>query len=227
MPQEHQELPTGKTIIRQLNADGQVTSESHAYGMLDIGITIEFNEGVKTGEMYFAKQKLVSRKQYQKLRVEYADMPPPDAQLEDFGGDLLKDVRAERRQRAQAAKEHVADAEAAAQIDSFCESMLSTGKRADAESWIESKYHTLGEYSHTKSRNLIKKLKRVGATRMHVCEIDCYDDEQENTGHLVVELPDDSESRRAVFREVDRLASLQGFHGDFDNGQRYAYVKLD
>jgi hypothetical protein len=225
--QPREELPTGKTIIRHFDEEGHVASESHTYGMLDIGITMEFNAGAKSGEMYFVNKKLVSRKRYEKARIEYADMPPPDAQLEDFGGELLKDVRAERQQRAKAANEHVPDAEAAAQTDAFCEAMLATGKRADAESWIESKNHTLGENSHSKSRNLIIKLRRVGAKGVHACDIDCYDDDQENTGHLVVELPNGTAARKAVLREVDRLASHQGFHGDVDNGQRYSYVKLD
>lgn len=213
--------------MRRFDEEGRVASESHAYGMLDIGITMEFNAGAKTGEMYFVNKKLVSRKRYEKARAEYADMPPPDAQLEDFGGELLKDVLVERQQRAKAAKEHVPDSEAAAQTNAFCESILAKGKRADAESWIESKNHTLGEYSRAKSRNLIMKLKRIGAKTVYACDIDCYDDDQENTGHLVVELPDDTATRKAVLKEVDRLASQQGFHGDLDNGQRYSYVRLD
>jgi hypothetical protein len=224
--QSHQELPSGKTIMRRFDDVGRVASESHAYGMLDIGITMEFNAGVKTGEMYFVNKKLVSRKRYEKARAEYADMPPADANLEDFGGELLKDVRAEREQRAKAAKQHVPDSEAAARIDSFSESMLATGKRADATTWIESVGHTLGEYSHTKSRNIVNKLMRVGATGVHACGIDSYDRDQENTGHLVIELPDDPKLRKAVLDEVDRLASLQGLEGELDSGQRYAYVKL-
>jgi hypothetical protein len=225
--QEHKVLPSGKQIMTRFDAEGRVASESHAYGMLDIGITIDFHEGVKTGEMYFVKKRLVSRKRYEKARTEYADMPPPDTALEDFGAEVMKDAQAERRQRTKAAKEHIPDPDAAAKSDAFCQSMLAAGKQDDAKTWIESKDHTLGEYSHVKSRNLLNKLIRVGATRVYACDIDSYDDNQENTGHLVVELPDDSKARKSVLREIDRLASLQGFEGDFDNGQRYAYIKLD
>jgi len=225
--QAHEELPSGKQIIRQFDADGRVTSESHSYGMLDIGITIEFNAGVKTGEMYFVNKRLVSRKRYEKARAKYSDMPPPDCDLEDVGAEMLRGVQAERRQHAKASKEHVPDPNAAAQTDAFCRSMLETGKSADARTWIESIKHTLGEYPHSKSRKIVDKLIRLGAKRLHACDIDCYDNDQENTGHLVVEFPDDPESRKSLFREVDRLASLQGFQGDFDNGQRYVYIKLD
>jgi hypothetical protein len=224
---EHKELPSGKQIMKRFDADGRVASESHTYGMLDIGITIEFHEGVKTGEMYFVNKRLVSRKRYDKARADYADMPPPDSALEDFGAELVKDAQAERRQRAKVAKEHVPDADAAAKIDLFCQTMLTTGKQDDAITWIESRTHTLGEYSHAKSRNIVNRLMRVGAIRVHACDIDSYDDDQENTGHLVVEIPDESKARKSVFREIARLASLEGFDGDLDNGQRYAYVKLD
>jgi hypothetical protein len=225
--QAHEELPTGKTIMRQFDGDGRVMSETHTYGTLDIAITFEFTEGVKTGEMYFVNKKLASRNRYEKARAQYADMPCPDTEIEDFGGQLLKDVRAQRQQRARAARERIPDPGAAARIDEFCQSMLAAGKRADAESWIESKEHTLGEFSHVKSRNLVLELLRIGARRVHVCNIDHYDDNQENSGHLVVELPDDSEKRRLVFREIDRLLAAQGYDGNFDDGQRYAYVKLD
>ncbi len=48
-----------------------------------------------------------------------------------------------------------------------------------------------------------------------------------NTGHLVVELPDEAGLRKAVLRELDRLAERQGLSGDFDDGQHYGYIKLD
>ncbi|HUG66421.1 MAG TPA: hypothetical protein VMM76_01640 [Pirellulaceae bacterium] len=157
---EHQQLPSGKQVMKRFDAEGRVASESHAYGMLDIGITMEFSEGVKTGEMYFVNKRLVSRKRYEKARVEYSDMPPPESNLEDIGGELAKAVQSDRRQRSKAAKEHVPDSEAAMRIDSFCQSMLSTGMQADAKAWIEFTKHTLGEYSHTRSRSIIKKLLR-------------------------------------------------------------------
>jgi hypothetical protein len=225
--QSHEELPSGKTIVRQFDADGALTSESHSYGMLDIGITIEFSVGVKTGEMYFVNKRLASRKRYDKARAKYSDMPSPDGDLEDVGAEMLRGVQAERRQHAAAAKEHVPDPSAAVQTDAFCRSMLETGRMAEARTWIESRDHTLGEYSHSQSRKIVDKLIRLGAKGLHVCDIDCYENGQENTGHLVVEFPDDPQNRKSLFREVDRLASLRGFQGEFDNGQRYAYIKLD
>lgn len=222
----HEELPSGKTIFRGFDASGSVTSEMHAYGMLDIAITFDFRQGKKTSETYFVKKRLVSRERYEKARVDYADMPAPDTQLEDINAQLLKAVRAEHKHQAQLTKAHVPDTAAAAQMDLFCDQMLRKGVCADAESWIVSKNHTLGEYSHVKSRNLFHKLKQLGTSRVYACDID-DSDENQNTGHLVVELPESPTERKAVMREIGRLSQQQGFQRDPDNGQRYAYIKLD
>jgi hypothetical protein len=44
---------------------------------------------------------------------------------------------------------------------------------------------------------------------------------------MVVELPDEGDRRKAILREIGRVATAQGYSGDLDHGQQYAYVKLD
>jgi hypothetical protein len=224
---QHEELPTGKVIVREFDAQGFVVNETHTYGALDIGIAIEFSAGMKTNEMYFVKRRLVSRKRYEKARAEYMDMPTPDLVLEDFCGQLVKAAQAERRQFARLAKEHKPDANLAAQTDAFCRSLLEKGKCAEISIWLASPEHTLGELSYAKSQNLIAKLLKAGAKHLYACDVDQYDDGGENTGHVVIELPDSAVARNAVLREVGRLAAKQGLRGDCENGQRYTYVKLD
>lgn len=225
-PFAEEELPTGKKIFKSFDDSGNLLEETQMYGMLDIGIKYEFDGGIKLGEMYFVKQKLVSRKRYEKARCDYSDMPASDDEVEDVGGELAKAARQERQQQKKAREEHKPNPEVAARTDSFCETMLQTGHQEDAQQWIQSAGHTLGELSHVKSRNLVAKLLKIGAVRVTACDIDQYDQEQ-NTGHLVVELPSEASSRKMVFREIDRLASQQGYRGDMDNGQRYTYLKLD
>jgi hypothetical protein len=43
----------------------------------------------------------------------------------------------------------------------------------------------------------------------------------------VITLHENLEARKSIFSEIDQLASSLGFDGEFDNGQRYAYVKFD
>ena len=87
--------------------------------------------------------------------------------------------------------------------------------------------HTLGEKSSASSKRLVKELKALGCLRIIACEIDSYEDGLENTGHLVVELPTNALARTEILDTIDRLASKGGYRGDFDDGQRYCYIKLD
>ena len=90
---KHEQLPSGKTILRRFNRSGSLIEEHHIYGNLDIGIKCFFKAGVKTDEMYFSKGCLVSKQVYEKARSGYKDMPPANQTLEDWGGELLRAAR--------------------------------------------------------------------------------------------------------------------------------------
>ena len=49
----------------------------------------------------------------------------------------------------------------------------------------------------------------------------------ENSGNLVVELPEEPADRAKLFKFIGRRAQLLGFEPDLDNGQQYGYIKLD
>ena len=66
MNHRHEQLPSGKTIMRDFNDDGSLKRETHCYRGLDIGIECTFLEGKKIEETYFAKGRLVGRKTYEK-----------------------------------------------------------------------------------------------------------------------------------------------------------------
>jgi len=55
MMHAREQLPSGKTIVRQFNTGGQLTSEMHAYGAVEILLKIEFTEGTRTGETCMEK----------------------------------------------------------------------------------------------------------------------------------------------------------------------------
>jgi len=108
---EREVLPSGKTIIRQFAKDGSLYIESHNYGAIDIGVSSTFRNGVKVEETYFSKGRLVSRKSYEKSRINFPDMPAPDAGIEDWGKDLLRDIRTEQKQRKLEAEKRLAESE--------------------------------------------------------------------------------------------------------------------
>jgi len=105
---KHEQLPSGKLIFRHF-VDGSLIEEHHTYGVLEIGIKYDFAAGVKIAETYFAKRRTVGRRTYEKARVAYPDMPPPDATVEDFGASLLRSARKQQRQNKAEAERRLAE----------------------------------------------------------------------------------------------------------------------
>jgi hypothetical protein len=221
-------LPSGKLIIRRFDKISVLVEESHSHGDdLDICISFTFQNGLKTHETYFAKKRMVSRKTYEKARINFPDMPPADSSTEDFGASLIRGAGEERKQWRNESKTHRPHPEEAQKIDNFCEELIRKGKSEDAVEWVRKGDHTLGEKNSAGSKRLVQKLKTLGCLRIIACEIDSYEDGLEHTEHLVVELPSDPASRANILDSIDRLASQSGYRGDFDDGQRYSYIKLD
>ncbi len=224
---DREELPSGKLIMRHFGEDGSLVEETHSYGTLDIGIKYEFEAGVKVYETYFAKRRMVSRRSYEKARTAYADMPTADATLEDIGAQMLHAAAKERRQHRLEVKQHAPDPDEARRLDAFCSMIMDKGKTEDAVQWIQTKTHTLGERDWRGSKRLVDRLSALGCANVYACEVDVYEADAENTGHLVVELPAEAAKRSKILKTIDRLASECGYSGTADDGQRYAYVKLD
>jgi hypothetical protein len=221
-----EELPSGKCIRWSFDPNGELLSETHSYGLLDIAIQIDYQAGSVVSELYFIKRSLVSRARYEKVRADFPDMPPADAALEDLSGDLVKSASREKRERRKALAHRPVDPEQARHIDEFCKSLMAQGEHADAITWVESPTHTLGELTNAGSKKLVQKLAKLGCESIHACDIETQNADA-NTGHLVVELPTDAPRRKRILREIVRLAHQQGYEGDPDDGQAYSYIKLD
>jgi hypothetical protein len=106
---DHEQLPSGKLIIRYFGEDGSLADEQHVYGVLDIGIKFDFEAGVKVAETYFSNRRLVSRRTYEKARIAYPDMPQADNAIEDFGSLLLQGARKEQRQNKAESERRLAE----------------------------------------------------------------------------------------------------------------------
>jgi hypothetical protein len=81
--------------------------------------------------------------------------------------------------------------------------------------------------SQPESLKFVKKLYRLGAVKVHAVEIDGAANEDQNTGELVVELPDEPEARKKVLQVCNRCVRRHGFDPYPDTGQRYVFFKLD
>ena len=224
---QREEFPSGKQVARRFDAEGRLASETYTYGAVDIGLIIDYVAGEDVRETYILKNQLASRKRYEQGRAQFPDMPPANASCVDTFQELSSARAQERRDRRKAARTREPNPEKATQNDAFCRALMARGTRANAPEWLKEKSNTLGELTHHASKRLVARLQQRGCKQIHACDITTYDQLGSNTGHLVVELPDEAGARAAILRQVDRLAHEQGLSGDFDDGQHYAYIKLD
>jgi hypothetical protein len=223
------QFSSGKRVMKIFDSSGVLAKESHTYGaMLDISISMKYKGGLKIEETYFVKPRLVGRKRYEKARLNYSDMPPADESQADWGEELQQMAREERKLHRRSAVVHQQDKEAAAKLDRFCLELMSSGRSEDAVTWMSQKGSTLGEMDRAKSRRFIMKLNGLNAKKIVACQINAYGEGLgENSGDLVVELPEEPTDRAKLFKFMGRRAQLLGFDPDLDNGQQYGYIKLD
>jgi hypothetical protein len=231
-------FPSGKRVMRTFNRAGELTCETHSYadaatGLTAILVSLRFSDGRKVRELYCGRGlvdgalvpgRVIRRETYEEQRLPFADMPAADASVVDESAEHLEKMERKQRAQAAAAARLGMDPAKLTEIDLFCAELMEQGEQANAVEWIQAGENTLGEMDHAESRKLIDKLLKLGAVAIFACEIDAQD---ANTGHLVVQLPPKSPARKALRRELARLAREQGCEGDPEKGQQYAYVKLD
>jgi hypothetical protein len=105
----HEQLPSGKTIMRQFSENGILAEEMHSYGVLDIAVTCTFSDRVKTDETYIVNNRMASRRSYEKARLAYADMPTANCVIEDTGALLLQAMRKQQRRNKSEAERRLAE----------------------------------------------------------------------------------------------------------------------
>jgi hypothetical protein len=223
-----EQLPTGMTRSRRLDAAGTLVEEIHFYGtMLDFSVTTKYLDGRPAEETYFRKRRLITRSAYLKARAAFSDMPAPSEGLPDLAAEVGALVSWERRQKQAKARGHTANPERATRLDEFCRQLLSKGVVEDLGEWILAARATLGERDRRSSRNIVRGIYRNGAARAWACDIQTYSAGVFGTSHLVVQLPEDVLSRVRLLAFLAGLARQQGFDGDPDDGQKFGYLKLD
>jgi hypothetical protein len=115
--------------------------------------------------------------------------------------------------------------------DTFIHKLLDNPNKAEALSWLkdggEDSFRNLGELDTTEeSIALVQHLYDLGAVEVLAVEIDTYPEGQ-NTGKLVITLPDTSEARKKIFAWSSEQAESLGFAPDKDVGQKQLFVGLD
>jgi len=217
-------LPSGKQITLFLDARGNLLSENHSYGMLQLSLERKFQGGAMESETYIGKRRLITRAAYEKARAMYPDMPAADTTMPDLASELAQWVRAEARKKK---PKRETDPEAARKLDAFCEGLLQGQDVEDAFAWLVQGKSTLGEMSAPASRRFLLALRDWGCPAVQACEVERDHDLPKNSSHLVITLPQEAEARKKVFKRVGKIAKEQGFDPYADDGQKFLYAKMD
>lgn len=118
------------------------------------------------------------------------------------------------------------------EITKFLDELLRKPDHADAIPWLKESTaasdRTLGEIGTSEeSLDLVAEAFDAGAVEVIAVEIVTYPDGSQNTGKLVVELPEDPISRERVLTWCNELGKRLGLDPESDFGQRNTLVMLD
>ena len=118
------------------------------------------------------------------------------------------------------------------EIERFLAELLSKPNRAEALSWLkgssEDSSRTLAELgTNAESVDLVERAFEAGAVEVIAVEIETYPDGSQNTGKLVIKLPEDTTARNQVLKWCNELGEQLGLDPETDFGQQYTLVMLD
>ena len=116
--------------------------------------------------------------------------------------------------------------------EKFIDARLADPNKAEVRAWLgghsDEYFINLGELeSNEASLQLVNRLYEAGAIEILAVEINKYEGEGENTGKLVVVLPEGGEQRSKVLDLCSDIAQEQGFDPLEDFGQRRVFIMLD
>lgn len=112
--------------------------------------------------------------------------------------------------------------------DDFCLQLLKTGNSQELQNWLKQRGNYLGEdLTHEQSIKFANNLYSMGAHKVFAVDIEEVDENIENTGRLIVELPSSQFDRIKIFQFIGDIQKKQGFDADTDNGQKYLFFMID
>lgn len=115
--------------------------------------------------------------------------------------------------------------------DDIERSILASGKAFEALGWLTKPgvpERTLGEATtHETSMALVKSLYELGAVRVWVFDIVALPTGEENSGRLIVQLPESPDKRKRLLKKCAEVGAEQGFDPEPDQEQCYTLLMLD
>ncbi len=113
-------------------------------------------------------------------------------------------------------------------MNSMIQELMSNPGTRDMKEWLLRDIDIpicLGELDEEESVALIESGYAAGVVRMWAVEID-VDEDYENTGKILIQLPKDSDARRDVILWAKKAISGTGYSFD-DDGADIAFLMLD
>ena len=212
---DESEFVDGTGIGRSFHDNGVMAGEICMKDSIPHGYQRCWDEtGGLTAELFYVSGRKVSRKRYEQARKDDPSLPEPPAKK------LAPIARPTAREGGQGLR--------AAKDEKDLHELLGAGPHAEALEWLRENNRTLGEgLAGEEAIALIEKLYQAGATEVIAAEIDKDTDGDENTGKLIVKLPDDGGRRKKTIRMCNSLNADVGLEAERDIGQRFTIVVLD
>ena len=220
------ELRNGTGIYRKWHENGNLSlEESLIEGRTTGRMRIYWEKGGLLEETYWLNSVKVSKKRYFAACEQNPNLP----KYEDDG---VRPYRPSWAKKKRSPKAPPLPAPTAEELDALPRKLLLGSHVREALPWLEENCcpsRSLGEATdQDDSLRLVKKLYKMGAVAVHAVEIQGGSDEDQNSGKLVVKLPQDTREPQETSQiQHCRLARQHGFDPDSDVGQQYMFLMLD
>ncbi|MFW6154173.1 MAG: toxin-antitoxin system YwqK family antitoxin [Planctomycetota bacterium] len=216
------EIVNGTGIYRTWHENGQLAGEFPWVEGASSGRERLFSpQGDLLLQTYLIEGRKVSRKRYMEAAMA-------DPRLPRYDEDEASRREVKQPGRSTATSKTEADR---MDTDTVCLRLLEDPDAQEALSWLtepDAPFRSLGEGTEQdESIQLVERLYTLGAVRVTVIEIDGGPNEEQNSGKLIIELPDEQTRRDSVMHVCDDIASDLGFDPETDTGQRYRFLGLD
>lgn len=201
-------FPNGTLMGKTPLLNGMISGRQIAY----------FEDGTLAGETYFIRNQQVSKRKYRDACQKDPSLPryEDEARLKPTTRTRPKPDKSPTKEGAE---------------DSFLpEQLLAEAGGREVLEWLQegAAARTLGELpTREGSIALAKEIYALGATNVTTVSIHRYPNGEENSGKLILSLPNQKTVRKKLFAWAAEWAQEQGYDPELDTGQKHLFVMLD
>ena len=221
------EMKNGTGLTKQWYPNGQLRAEiSLVKGSFTGRQRVWFEDGEFVASVFYIRNRKVSKKKYLEACKSDSTLPHYDEkEPAAWEAKMKREARLKKKPERPNSGERKLH-------EKVMKRLLDNPAKAEARSWLQASssksLHTLGEMENTEdSVALVNEIYETGATEVLAVEIGSSPDGVQNTGKLLVRLPDEPKARRKVLAWCNEQNGHEGFDPDHDFGQEQVLVGLD